>query len=105
MFDTEGKRVSGFGERGLYVGNLTRPKGVAVDDATGIVYVIESYFAHLLTYSEKGEFLLGINGSGLPGGEFLLPSGVWTDHQGRLFVADMFNGRVVVFQFLGDTDN
>lgn len=102
VFDAEGQRVSGFGERGLYVGNLTRPKGVAVDNA-GIVYVIESYYAHLLAYSEKGEFLLGINGSGLEGGEFFLPSGVWTDNQGRLFVADMFNGRVVVFQFLGNT--
>lgn len=101
VFDTEGQRVSGFGERGLYVGNLTRPKGVAVDD-TGIVYVIESYFAHLLAYSDKGEYLLGINGSGLQGGQFFLPSGVWTDRQGRLFVADMFNGRVVVFEFLGN---
>lgn len=101
VFDTEGQRVSGFGERGLYVGNLTRPKGVAVDD-TGIVYVIESYFAHLLAYSDKGEYLLGINGSGLQGGQFFLPSGVWTDGDGRLFVADMFNGRVVVFEFLGN---
>jgi hypothetical protein len=76
---------------------------VAVGDAD-IIYVIESYFAHLLAYNNKGEFLLGINGSGLPGGEFFLPSGVWTDSQGRLFVADMFNGRVVVFQFLGNIE-
>lgn len=104
IFDADGQRVSGFGERGLYVGNLTRPKGVAVDNNAGIVYVIESYYAHLLAYSEKGEYLLGINGSGLQNGQFFLPSGVWTDNDGRLFVADMFNGRVVVFQFLGNTE-
>lgn len=101
VFDADGRRVSGLGARGLYVGNLTRPKGVAVDNA-GIIYVVESYYAHLLAYNEQGQFLLGINGSGLQGGEFLLPSGVWTDSQGRLFVADMFNGRVVVFEFLGN---
>jgi hypothetical protein len=26
---------------------------------------------------------------------------VWTDSRNRVFVADMFNGRVVLFQFLG----
>jgi hypothetical protein len=26
---------------------------------------------------------------------------VWTDPQDRVYVADMFNGRVVMFQFLG----
>lgn len=102
VFDGDGRRVSGLGQRGLYVGNLTRPKGVAVDQAD-IIYVVESYYAHLLAYNQQGEFLLGINGSGLPGGEFMLPSGVWTDGADRLFVADMFNGRVVVFQFLGNT--
>ena len=28
-------------------------------------------------------------------------SGVWVDERNRVFVADMFNGRVVVLQFLG----
>jgi hypothetical protein len=30
-----------------------------------------------------------------------LPSGVWVDGRNRVHVADMFNGRVVLFQFLG----
>ncbi|MHB1590155.1 MAG: hypothetical protein ACYCTW_01270 [Sulfuricella sp.] len=30
-----------------------------------------------------------------------LAAGVWSDRQGRIYVADMFNGRVVIFQFLG----
>jgi hypothetical protein len=29
---------------------------------------------------------------------------VWTDKQGRIFVADMFNSRIVVFQFVGPDD-
>lgn len=99
VFDGDGKMVREFGERGLYVGNLARPKGVAVDDA-GIVYVVESYFNHLLAYNEHGELLLGINGSGLKDDRFLLPSGAWTDSQGRIYVADLFNGRVVMFQLI-----
>ncbi len=89
-----------FGSRGLYVGNLVRPKGVAVDHE-GNVYVVESYYDHLLVFDRLGRFLMAIGGTGSDVGKFYLPAGVWTDSRGRIFVADMFNGRVVVFQFLG----
>ena len=89
-----------FGERGLYVGNLVRPKGVAVD-GEGNVYVVESYYDNLLVFNRKGEFLMPIGGLGLGTGKFYLPAGVWVDGRNRVHVADMFNGRVVLFQFLG----
>ena len=89
-----------FGARGLYVGNLVRPKGVAVDNE-GHVYVVESYYDHLLVYDSRGEYLLPIGGTGQETGRFFLPAGVWVDSRNRIYVADMFNGRVMVFQFLG----
>jgi len=104
IFDAQGNVVSGFGERGLYVGNLTRPKGVTIDDA-GILYVVESYYNHLLAYNSDHQHLLGIRGNGAKNDRFLLPSGIWTDRQRRIFIADMFNARVVVFEFLGDTSD
>ena len=88
------------GTRGLYVGNLVRPKGVAVD-SEGNVYVIESYYDHLLVFDRNGRFLMGFGGVGQGSGKFYLPAGVWVDDRDRVFVADMFNGRVMVFQFLG----
>lgn len=100
VFDERGRYLRSFGERGLTVGNLARPKGVAVDDS-GVVYVVESQFGYLLAYDEQARFLLGINGSGLKEGGFFLPGGVWTDRQRRVYVADTFNGRVVIFEFLG----
>lgn len=103
VFDSEGMRVRGFGERGLYIGNLARPKGVTVGD-NGIVYVVESYYGYLLAYNEKNELLLGINGTGMKDDRFFLPSGVWTDKARHVYVADMFNGRVVVFEYLGTKD-
>lgn len=89
-----------FGMRGLYVGNLVRPKGVAVDNE-GNVYVVESYYDHLLVFDKYGQFLMAVGGLGQETGKFYLPAGVWVDSRNRVFVADMFNGRVVVFQFLG----
>ena len=89
-----------FGERGLQLGQLVRPKGVSVD-AEGNVYVVESYYDSLLVFSPRGEFLLPIGGTGTATGRFYLPAGVWVDARNRVHVADMFNGRVVLFQFLG----
>jgi DNA-binding beta-propeller fold protein YncE len=89
-----------FGARGLYLGDLVRPKGVGVD-SEGNVYVVESYHDSLLVFSAQGEFLLPIGGTGTSTGRFYLPAGVWVDARNRVFVADMFNGRVVLFQFLG----
>ena len=88
------------GARGLYVGNLTRPKGVVVDHDDN-VYVVESYYDHLLVFDANGNFLMPIGGTGAGIGQFFLPAGVWSDERGRVFVADMYNGRVIIFQYLG----
>ncbi|NJD25978.1 MAG: 6-bladed beta-propeller [Betaproteobacteria bacterium] len=88
------------GRRGTYFGDFVRPKGVAFDDEDNI-YAIESYFDHLLIFNDKGRFLLPIGGTGTGPGRFFLPAGVHIDGGSRVFVADTFNGRVAVFQFLG----
>ena len=95
-----GEARRSLGERGLTVGNLVRPKGVAVDSQRN-VYVVESYYDHLLVFDRLGRFLMGFGGVGKGSGRFYLPSGVWIDSRDRVFIADTFNGRVAVFQFLG----
>lgn len=100
LLEPDGRFRSSIGNRGLFVGNLVRPKGVTTD-RDGNVYVIESYHDHLLIFDADGRLLLPIGGSGSGFGEFFLPAGAWTDNGNRLFFADMFNGRVVVFDYLG----
>lgn len=96
----DGTLQSIVGSRGTYVGNMVRPKGVAVD-SDGNIYVVESYHDHLLIYDSDGRFLLPIGGNGSNIGQFFLPAGAWADADDRIFVADMFNARVVIFQFVG----
>lgn len=100
ILTTAGQPLGSVGRRGLYLGNLTRPKGVTLD-RDGNVYVVESYYDHLLVFDRDGRFLLPIGGSGSAIGQFYLPAGAWSDGAGRIYVADMYNGRVVVFQYLG----
>lgn len=100
VFDTDGKMIAKFGKLGMNVGNLVRPKGVAVD-SVGNIYVVESLYDNLLVFDKQGHTLLGVGGSGKKIGEFYLPSGVWVDSQNQIYIADMYNGRITVLQFLG----
>lgn len=95
-----GEPIRSIGRRGRNVGNLVRPKGIALD-SEGRLYVIESMHDHLLIFDRQGQFLLPIGGTGYASGNFYLPSGVAVDHRNRVYVADMFNGRVVTYVFLG----
>jgi DNA-binding beta-propeller fold protein YncE len=99
IMTAEGVPLSAIGDRGLYVGNLVRPKGVTID-SDGNVYIVESYFDHLLIFDDAGQLLLPIGGSGKSVGRFFLPAGAWSDATGRIFIADMFNGRVVILRYL-----
>jgi len=98
-FDSDGKWLNSFGRRGMSVGDLPRPKGVAVD-SEGHIYVVESYYDFLLVFNELGQGLLPIGGTGNNPGQFYLPTGVWVDDTDRVYVADMFNSRISVFQYL-----
>lgn len=100
VFDADGKMIQKFGKLGMNVGDLVRPKGIAVDSA-GDIYVIESLYDNLLVFNEQGQTLLGLGGTGKDAGEFFLPAGVWTDSHDQVYIADMFNGRITVLQFLG----
>lgn len=95
-----GERIGQIGRRGLYVGNMVRPKGIAVD-RDGNVYIVESYYDHVLIYNQDGEFLLPVGGTGNEVGRFFLPAGAWSDGNDRIFVADMFNARVMIFRYVG----
>ena len=104
VLDRTGEVVTKFGQRGLNIGDLVRPKGVAVD-SDGNIYVIESFHDYLLVYNEIGQFLIPVGGTGLGEGQFYLPSGIWVDKNDRVYIADMFNGRVVILQYLGGDDS
>jgi len=100
IFDDTGEFLQTLGQRGLYVGNLSRPKGVALD-SDGNIYVSESYYDHVVIYNPDGNLLMSLGGTGFGAGQFSQPTGLWVDSNDRIFVSDMLNRRISVFQYLG----
>lgn len=98
-FDLDGNFDSSFGRHGDGSGDFAQPKGVAID-SEGHVYVADAMFNRVQIFSEQGQLLLSFGGDGGEPGEFWLPSGLYITKD-RIYVADSYNRRVQIFQFLG----
>ncbi len=101
VFDLEGGFVSAFGSHGDGSGDFAQPKGLGID-SEGHIYVVDALFNRVQIFDEGGALLLAFGGDGAAPGEFWLPSGVHIVKD-RIYVADSYNRRVQIFQFLGGT--
>jgi DNA-binding beta-propeller fold protein YncE len=99
VFTLDGTYVRKYGEMGAALGQLARPKGVAVD-SEGHVYIVDAAFNNFQIFDRTGALLLFVGRLGLEAGEFYLPAGMHIDAQDRIYVVDQYNRRVQVFQYL-----
>ncbi len=98
-FDADGSFLSSFGNHGDGSGSFSQPKGVAADQQ-GNIYVAGATIDRVQIFSPDGEFLLAFGNKGGQAGEFLMPTGV-TIFNDRIYVADSYNRRVQIFQYVG----
>ena len=71
-------------------------------DPDGHVYVVDAQFEAVQLFTPEGQLLLSVGREGRGPGEFWLPAGIHIDAKGRVWIADSYNQRVQVFQYLGD---
>lgn len=93
------------GEKGGTMGKLSRPRAIAASPELNLIIVID-YMRHTgLVYDYKdGSFKGEFGGRGWLPGWFQGPMDVDVDREGRIYVADTFNGRVQVITLRsGDT--
>lgn len=99
VYDDKENFLFKFGQKGGGSGKLSRPRGLAVDDRSKRVYVID-YMRHTANaYSaEDGRFLFDFGGKGWGRGWFQYPNDIAVDTSGNVLIADTFNQRVQVLK-------
>jgi len=102
MFDSEGKYVRYFGERGTSYGMFDKPKGVAVD-GFGNVYVVDSGWSNVQIFNQDGEVLLFFGARGVHPGLLKNPTGIAIDASNRIYVADYLNYRISSYELVNTT--
>lgn len=98
-FNLNGAYLSSFGTHGDGSGHFAQPKGVGVDEE-GHIYVVDASFNMVQIFDSEGRYLLSFGAQGGKVGSFWLPSGIFIAKD-RIYVADSYNRRIQVFQFLG----
>jgi DNA-binding beta-propeller fold protein YncE len=99
-FGRNGNAEGMMGQIGDSVGQMFRPKGVAVDSEDHL-YVVDGLSGVVQVFDREGRLLYYFGKRGTALGEFQLPSGLFIDHSDRVFVVDSFNRRVQVFDYHG----
>ena len=80
-FDAEGKLTRLIGERGLTIGKMVRPKGIALD-REGRLYVADAATNSVQIYDPNGHLLLMLGRVGHDRGEMDLPAKVYISYEG-----------------------
>jgi hypothetical protein len=71
---------SSFGKAGSGDGEFSGPSGVAVDEATGDVYVVDKGNGRVEYFTAAGVYVGQFNGSAAPTGQFSAPEGITVDN-------------------------
>lgn len=97
-FDTGGKFLLEFdGMAGSEQSLVVNPRGVGAD-GRGVLYVVSNLTSRVEGFDREGNALFNFGGPGTAEGQMVLPNGLDIDDQGRIYVTDTVNGRVVVYQ-------
>lgn len=99
VFDSNGKYQSQFNGAGgpNAPSALINPRGISVD-ARGVIYVVSNLTNLIHAFNQAGQKLFTFGGPGRDDEKFSLPNGMWIDDQGRLYITDVVNRRVAVFE-------
>jgi DNA-binding beta-propeller fold protein YncE len=98
--DSRRRSIERFDEKGRHLGafgaahSFERPGGIAVDPASGEVFVVDVLAHQVVAFAGDGRVARVMGRNGDAPGEFNFPTHVAVDAQGQLLVADSMNFRV-----------
>jgi DNA-binding beta-propeller fold protein YncE len=87
-----------FGQKGGSSGKMSRPRGLAIDEARKSIYIVD-YMRHtILVFDTGGKYLFEFGGRGTGPLWFNFPTAISVNRRGQIFIADLFNNRVQVLK-------
>jgi DNA-binding beta-propeller fold protein YncE len=85
----------------LALPELIQPSGVAFDQTSGNLYVVDTGAHRVKVFGRDGAAAFSFGGRGDGAGEFNYPTLIWLDPAGRLYVTDSLNFRIQSFDRQG----
>ena len=95
VFDKYGRKKATIGSKGSGDGQFNSPVGIAIGG--DVMYVSESRGNRIQKLTVTGEFLMKFGTRGSGNGHLSNPSGICLSSNGNVYVTDISNGRVQVF--------
>ena len=95
--DKNGKFINQWYGNEVGQGKFSSAHGLAVDPATGDVWIGDREEYRIVVYSGDGKFIKTWGKKGSAPGELDIPHAIAMDSQGRLFVGDRQNNRIQIF--------
>jgi len=84
-------------------GEFIQPADIAIDAASGNVWVADSLANHVKIFDSSGTLLRTVGAAGQGVGQFASPAGLFVDQPGgRVLIVDQLNARLQVFDLSGD---
>lgn len=101
ILDRDGRFIRQWGEVGDSLGQLARPRGLAMDP-DGLIYVSDGFFSNIQVYTPQGRLLLPMGEHSLEvgAGHYALIAGLAVDETSRLYVLDQFFKKIEVIRKL-----
>ena len=94
------RKLFQFGVRGINAGQFSHPRGIAVNPATGYIYISDMKNNRIQVFKPDSDVPTYVHQFGAPGkntGCFNLPAGLCFNKEGHLVVCDDHNCRLQVF--------
>lgn len=96
-FDPLKSEYRRYGTPGVLAHQITRPVGIAADDA-GHIFVTSSVGSKVNTYDRDGNFIYAFGGAGVSLGRFTAPSKIVSDGKDTIYVLENALKRVQAFK-------
>jgi len=102
VFALDGSYLGGWGQSGSGTGQLDEVSGLALDAVRGWLYVVDSPRSRVLKFTTAGAFLKQWGSDGNAPGQFAQANRAAVDAAGRVYVVDIDNDNVQVFDSDGN---